>query len=255
MDTSGGKIEVNEDIEIKSEANGNGEQKLFSSEDFKIEIQNLPKFFGMGQMKKLFTNKLKLNPHKLKPCGPKANYMYICFKNEEDKQKALMVLDGFDFKGRKLRAKSIKGVSDPYHKKNEFKVRNEETDNRPVAEKLQDAVCPFAREAYEDQLAKKENEVNVLMKRLGSEISRNHDVLRQWVKGNVNEYGTVAPVNNIVKSPLTSGYRNKCEFSIGYMTVEDESGALKADEDGVKEEMSEDKDGIKKEVKEKVMSV
>jgi len=218
MDTSGGKIEVNEDIEIKSEANGNGEQKLFSSEDFKIEIQNLPKFFGMGQMKKLFTNKLKLNPHKLKPCGPKANYMYICFKNEEDKQKALMVLDGFDFKGRKLRAKSIKGVSDPYHKKNEFKVRNEEIDNRPVAEKLQDAVCPFAREAYEDQLAKKENEVNVLMKRLGSEISRNHDELRQWVKDNVNEYGTVAPVSNIVRSPQTSGYRNKCEFSIGYMT-------------------------------------
>merc|ERR1719228_2502616 len=222
MDTSGGKIEVNEDIEIKSEANGNGEQKLFSSADFKIEIQNLPKFFGMGQMKKLFTNKLKLNPHKLKPCGPKANYMYICFKNEEDKQKALMVLDGFNFKGKTLRAKAIKGVSDPYRKKNEFKSKNEEVDTRPVAEKLQDAVCPFARESYEEQLAKKENEVNVLMKRLGSEISRNHDVLRQWVRGNVNEYGTVAPVNNIVKSPQISGYRNKCEFSIGYMTRQTE---------------------------------
>ena len=146
MDTSSVKIEVNEDIEIKkSEDNANGEPKLFSSEDFKIEVQNLPKFFGMGQMKKLFTNKLKLNPHKLKPCGPKANYMYICFKNEEDKQKALMVLDGFNFKGKNLRVKSIKGVSDPYFKKNEFKVRNEETDSRPVAEKLQDAVCPFAR--------------------------------------------------------------------------------------------------------------
>ena len=52
---------------------------LFSSEDFKIEVQNLPRFCGHSQLKKLFSHKLKLNFHKLKPCGPKANYMYICF--------------------------------------------------------------------------------------------------------------------------------------------------------------------------------
>ena len=48
---------------------------LFSSEDFKIEVQNLPRFCGHSQLKKLFSHKLKLNFHKLKPCGPKANYM------------------------------------------------------------------------------------------------------------------------------------------------------------------------------------
>merc|ERR1711994_429772 len=79
---------------------------LFSSEDFKIEVQNLPRFCGHSQLKKLFSHKLKLNFHKLKPCGPKANYMYICFKNEEDKEKAIKVIDGFVFKGSKLRAKS-----------------------------------------------------------------------------------------------------------------------------------------------------
>ena len=149
MDTTEVKKEDEEnpkDVEEKADnLNSNGEKKLFSSEDFKIEVQNLPRYFGMGQMKKLFTNKLKLNPHKLKPCGPKANFMYICFKNEEDKQKALMVLDGFDFKGNKLKVKSTKGIADPYHKKNEFRARNETIDTRPVAEKLQDAVCPFAR--------------------------------------------------------------------------------------------------------------
>ena len=31
-------------------------EKLFSSDDFKIEVQNLPKYFGMGQLKKLFNN-------------------------------------------------------------------------------------------------------------------------------------------------------------------------------------------------------
>ncbi len=52
----------------------------FSSENFKISIQNLPNFRGIGQMKKLFNKKLKLNAHKLKPCGPKSNFMFVCFK-------------------------------------------------------------------------------------------------------------------------------------------------------------------------------
>ena len=127
----------------------NGDNQLFSSEDFKIEIQNLPKFYGMGQMKKLMINKLKLNPHKLKPCGPKSTFMYVCFKSEDEKQKALVVIDGFEFKGNRLRAKAVKGVIDPYQKKKEWKAKETVVDTRPVPEKLQDAVCPLARYGIE----------------------------------------------------------------------------------------------------------
>jgi len=217
----------------------NGDNQLFSSEDFKIEIQNLPKFYGMGQMKKLMINKLKLNPHKLKPCGPKSTFMYVCFKSEDEKQKALVVIDGFEFKGNRLRAKAVKGVIDPYQKKKEWKAKETVVDTRPVPEKLQDAVCPLARITYEEQLAKKEGEVTTLLKRLGSEIARNHDVLKQWVDKCCNEYGTVAPVSNIIKSPQINGYRNKCEFSIGYMTekendIESEINADPVEEPGKK---------------------
>ena len=56
-----------EDAEEMVEAAADtGGEKLFSSDDFKIEVQNLPKYFGVGQLKKLFNNKLKLNTHKLK---------------------------------------------------------------------------------------------------------------------------------------------------------------------------------------------
>ena len=130
----------------ESNCNGEGDKNLFSSEDFKIEVQNLPKFYGMGQMKKLFTNKLKLNPHKLKPCGPKTNYMYVCFKSEEDKQKALLTIEGFNFKGNKLRAKSVRGFKDPFHSKQDHKIKSQEVDTRSLTVKLQDAVCPFARQ-------------------------------------------------------------------------------------------------------------
>ena len=125
-----------EQMEVENIKEEKTEKKLFSSEDFKIEVQNLPKYFGMGQLKKLFSNKMKLDFHKLKPCGPKTNYMYICFKNDEDKQKALMVIEGFEFKGNKLRAKSIKGVTDPYRKKQQ-ESKETVVDTRPVPEQLQ----------------------------------------------------------------------------------------------------------------------
>ena len=63
------------------------------SEEFKIEINGLPKFFGVGDAKKLFARN-KLSFHKMKPCGRGANYMFVNFKNEEDREKAIAVLDG-----------------------------------------------------------------------------------------------------------------------------------------------------------------
>ena len=39
-------------------------RKEFSSENFKIEVKNLPKFWGVGQMKKLFEKQLELKYHR-----------------------------------------------------------------------------------------------------------------------------------------------------------------------------------------------
>ena len=52
-----------------SEENGKDVENLltkregFSSENFKIEVRNLPKYFGVGQMKK-FLGKMKLKFHR-----------------------------------------------------------------------------------------------------------------------------------------------------------------------------------------------
>ena len=211
------KEEDSEDVSDKKEENEteNGDnRKLFSSENFKIEVNNIPKFAGHAQLKKLFGQKLKINYHKLKPCGPKANHMFICFKNDEDKEKAIMVINGFMFKGHKLSAKEAYKQKDPFEKN---KVKKEEVvDTRSTEERLQDAVCPLSKDSYEEQLSKKQSEVLVLTKRLGSEISRTHDMLKQWVESKYREHETVAPLDNFVRSPTLKGYRNKCEFSIGF---------------------------------------
>ena len=65
----------------------------FTSEEFKIEINGLPRFFGVSDAKKLFARN-QLSYHKMKPCGKGATYMFVNFKNEEDREKAIAVLDG-----------------------------------------------------------------------------------------------------------------------------------------------------------------
>ena len=97
----------------------------FSSEQFKIEIQNLPKFFGIGQMKKLLVKKLQVKPHKLKPLGPKASYMFMNFANEIDREDAIAKLDGYELKGRKLKAFKIRAAKDPMIKAREKKEEEE----------------------------------------------------------------------------------------------------------------------------------
>ena len=184
---------------VPSVDGNDGKKSLFSSEDFKIEVQNLPRFCGHSQLKKLFSHKLKLNFHKLKPCGPKANYMYICFKNEEDKEKAIMVIDGFVYKGSKLQAKSSNRQKDPFQKRSEQRQKEAPADERSVEERLRAAVCPTADDTYENQLSKKSAEVQTLVKRLGSEVSRSHDVLKQWVGAKIKEFETIAPVCNFVR--------------------------------------------------------
>ena len=73
----------------------------FTSEEFKIEINGLPRFFGVSDAKKLFARN-ELSYHKMKPCGKGATYMFVNFKNEEDREKAIAVLDGQNGKQVKI---------------------------------------------------------------------------------------------------------------------------------------------------------
>ena len=106
-------------VEIETEAS-NGDSKMeedpaeeavskseFTSEVFKVEINGLPKFFGVGQMKKLF-GKFKLNYHKIKPAGRNASYMFVNFTNEADREKAITVLTDKEVKGRMIKVRELK---------------------------------------------------------------------------------------------------------------------------------------------------
>lgn len=76
---------------------------LFTSEIFKIEIQNLPKVVGFAQIKKFIASK-DLKAIKVKQPPGNCSFAFITFGSEEEREKALKVLNNAVFKGRTLQA-------------------------------------------------------------------------------------------------------------------------------------------------------
>ncbi len=62
-----------------------------------------------------------------------------------------------------------------------------------------------------------------MVKRLGAEMSKCNPGLTEFVRTRITKHGVVAPIQEFLRSPVTQGYRNKCEFSIGYMNTEPKS--------------------------------
>lgn len=55
----------------------------FSSEIFKIEVRNLPKYYGFGEIKKLINSTLGLECNKIKIPRKNSSFGFICMKNDE----------------------------------------------------------------------------------------------------------------------------------------------------------------------------
>lgn len=180
----------------------------FSSEQFKIEVQNLPKFFSISQIKKLLTKKLELKPHKLKPCGPKARYMFINFASEAERDEAIAKLNGFNLKGNKLRAFKAQAAKDPMLKKAQ---NDAEIDTRPISEQIMSAVCPLGDKSYEDQIKAKTEIISETLQKLRTEFMKQNS----YFKSHGIEENDLAILSDFVESPVKIGYRNKCEFSVG----------------------------------------
>jgi len=181
----------------------------FTSEIFKIEMNNLPKFFSVGQAKKLF-KKLGLEVHKFKPVGHNARYMFVNFANEDDRSKAIEKLNGFKIKGNKLKAFAANAAKDPMLKirsSDNGRDQDQAEDTRPAKERLAEAVCSLGNLPYQEQLSHKLKEVKDLAAKLRNDYCRQLPLLKPE---------EVAIVDDFIPSPVVNGYRNKCEFTIGY---------------------------------------
>uniref|UniRef100_A0A8C0EIG7 tRNA (uracil(54)-C(5))-methyltransferase n=1 Tax=Bubo bubo TaxID=30461 RepID=A0A8C0EIG7_BUBBB len=179
---------------------------LFTSEIYKVEIQNLPKYIGFNDVKK-FLAKYGLNPHKIKLFG-KQTFAFVTFKSEEERDKAMKVLHGVLWKSRHLSVRLAKPKADPIAKK---RKKEEETDKQ-----IADVVTPLWNMPYEEQLARKKQECEQVLQKLTKEIGNNNRALLPWLFLQKQKYNKLCcPVEGVKASPLQTEYRNKCEFLIG----------------------------------------
>ncbi|NXP06960.1 TRM2A methyltransferase, partial [Thinocorus orbignyianus] len=198
---------------------------LFTSEIYKVEIQNLPKYIGFNDVKK-FLAKYGLNPHKIKLFG-KQTFAFVTFKSEEERDKAMKVLHGVLWKSRHLSVRLAKPKADPIAKKRKKEEELEQGEAKrpapsnasgeePLSKQIADVVTPLWNVPYEEQLAKKKQECEQVLQKLTKEIGNNNRALLPWLFLQKQKYNKLCcPVEGVKASPLQTEYRNKCEFLIG----------------------------------------
>uniref|UniRef100_A0A8C5UN75 tRNA (uracil(54)-C(5))-methyltransferase n=1 Tax=Malurus cyaneus samueli TaxID=2593467 RepID=A0A8C5UN75_9PASS len=184
---------------------------LFTSEIYKVEIQNLPKYIGFNDVKK-FLAKYGLNPHKIKLFG-KQTFAFVTFKSEEERDKAMRVLHGALWKSRHLSVRLAKPKADPIAKK---RKQGEDSEQEEANKRIADVVTPLWNVPYEEQLAQKKQECEQVLQKLTKEIGNNNRALLPWLFLQKQKFNKLCcPVEGVKASPLQTEYRNKCEFLIG----------------------------------------
>ncbi|XVF20221.1 hypothetical protein REPUB_Repub11eG0179200 [Reevesia pubescens] len=82
-----------------------------------------------------------------------------------------------------------------------------------------DAVTPLAHMPYVDQLVHKKNSIMQMLKKLTRNARKacpNGFSLPEWILKSRERGGLPCELEGIIESPVVNGYRNKCEFSVGY---------------------------------------
>lgn len=153
---------------------------LFTSEIFKVEIQNLPKYIGFNDLKK-FLNKHGINPHKIKLFS-KQMFAFVTFKNQEERDKAMKSVHGMQWKSKVLSVRLAKPKADPILKKRKQDEEGEagqpgakraagsqeaeEGEEEPLNIQIANAVTPLWNVPYEEQLKRKDQEVEGILHKL-----------------------------------------------------------------------------------------
>ncbi|XP_026571959.1 tRNA (uracil-5-)-methyltransferase homolog A [Pseudonaja textilis] len=200
-------------------------EDLFTSEIYKVELQNLPRYVGFNEVKK-FLAKYGLNPHKIKLMG-KQTFAFVTFKSEEERDKAMKVLHGVRWKNRNLSVRLAKPKADPILKKRKREEGAEEVPaKRPASSKdgeeeslskqIADVVTPLWTIPYEEQLVKKKKQCEEVLAKLTRDMGNNNRALLPWLFLQKEKHdGLCCSLEGVKPSPVQTEYRNKCEFLIG----------------------------------------
>ncbi|XP_052510325.1 tRNA (uracil-5-)-methyltransferase homolog A [Budorcas taxicolor] len=185
---------------------------LFTSEVFKLELQNVPRHASFSDVRR-FLGRFGLQPHKTKlfgqpPCA------FVTFRSAAERDKALCVLHGAVWKGRPLSARLARPKADPLARKR----RQEDRGELPAgpAACVADVVTPLWAVPYEEQLERKRQECEQVLQKLAREIGSTNRALLPWLLSQRHKHNKACcPLEGVRPSPQQTEYRNKCEFLVG----------------------------------------
>ncbi|XP_037679561.1 tRNA (uracil-5-)-methyltransferase homolog A isoform X2 [Choloepus didactylus] len=182
---------------------------LFTSEIFKLELQNVPRHASFSDLRR-FLGRFGLQPHKTKlfgqpPCA------FVTFRSAAERDRALSVLHGALWKGRPLSARLARPRADPM-----ARSRRREAEGEPPASCVADVVTPLWRVPYAEQLEQKRRECEQVLQKLAKEIGSTNRGLLPWLLAQRHKHNKACcPLEGVWPSPLQTEYRNKCEFLVG----------------------------------------
>ncbi|XP_063974795.1 tRNA (uracil-5-)-methyltransferase homolog A-like [Diachasmimorpha longicaudata] len=220
------KVSASTEGENNTDKNPYGylDREDFTSEKYKIEIQGLPKYYGMKELKNLLNNKLELESSKVKPPKKGSGWLFVCFKSEEAVEKAINTINGLTWKNCKLMARKAKPAPDPFIKRkmeadaNSAKRQKIESQSETISPELQvkTSTTPLWDIPYPKQLELKTKEIRSVLQKLGQAIWKQNAPLSKWIQQQeTKNSGLICELLPILSSSMTEGYRNKCEFTVG----------------------------------------
>ncbi|KAF5277149.1 hypothetical protein FQR65_LT03855 [Abscondita terminalis] len=217
---------VSETDKVESNPYAYLDREEFSSERFKIAIKNLPKYYGVNvrilELRKLINDKLKLASNKIK--FPKRNcpFVFVCFRNETDRENGIKTINGYKWKGKILTACEAKPAPDPLVKRrnendsSEVTTKKFKIDERPQEERLKSSTIPLWDVPYEEQLKIKQEEIKKILIKLGNTLKHDNPLLKKKLQEHMSLNNQLpCDLLGIRYSEQQDGYRNKCEFSVG----------------------------------------
>lgn len=197
----------------------------FTSEKYKIEVRGLPKYYGIGEFKKLLNDKLDLQSCKVKPPRKGSGWLYVSFRSEENRQKAIETLNGILWKNSKLKAQIAKPMPDPFVKRRleeevaGKRVKTDEEDDQSVSveDKVKSTTTPLWNMPYPNQLEFKQKEIESIVTNLCKQmLKESKDDVLKWMKYQKDKYqGLPCELLPILSTDVFTEYRNKCEFTVG----------------------------------------
>ncbi|EJW78201.1 hypothetical protein WUBG_10892, partial [Wuchereria bancrofti] len=163
----------------------------------RVQIRNIPPYLKYKQVKELLSKQLsKFVVKNIRHTGI-AVFFSVSSPNEADA--AVQIFDGFKMKGRILQAK----IAQPEQLKAKPLI------NDQIKRTARERVTPLADIPYSEQLEIKMKDV----KRIAMNF------LKEMIVAHVNGANRIdieSLIESIRPSPRITGYRNKCEFTIGH---------------------------------------